>query len=59
MFPRDKSNDNFNLAEATSFNGVINTLGLLEIPTKASNICTPASLRHLAIRLDLNAYKSR
>jgi exonuclease III len=30
--PRDKSNGNFNAAEATSFNYFINNLGLLEIP---------------------------
>jgi exonuclease III len=30
--PRDKSNDNFNLAEATIFNESINSMGLLEIP---------------------------
>jgi exonuclease III len=30
--PRDKSNNNFNAAEASSFNEFINSLGLLEIP---------------------------
>jgi endonuclease/exonuclease/phosphatase family metal-dependent hydrolase len=30
--PRDKSNDNFNLSEATLFNNFINSLGLLVIP---------------------------